>query len=409
MLRKKRKLLRKISSSSSSDSDSSSSDSSSVTTKKRIILKSVNSIKNKKKNKNDDNSLSNSSSSCIKFISGKNKKKANTKKIKSKNTKTTDKIMSYKSKNKIDDLLSSSDSNSDTDNGNCNRKDINETSNNNLDINKSNIISNNSKVIGDININKANDYKLIQKQVINSTTNTNFSHNSKNNKMNDIEIIDLKNETLFIYIPSRELENIPYLKLNHPLLFVKDTVVRFKVYELSNGFPKISDYLLGCIINFNTETKALLVRLNINNSKDINTNKDFINGLMDLYDGEKTDNGFLINVFLKDLIEISIFRENKNNENQNFNGCLNNYTNTMVEKEESNISKKEDLNESNNKNNCCYDTNGKNIAETNINTSYNNIEVLKKQMLFYFSPDYYKGNSFLKSKEDVEGCKLILN
>ena len=176
--------------------------------------------------------------------------------------------------------------------------------------------------------------------------------NTKNTKeIKDISKINFKS------IDSKQLENISYLEENYPLLFKTNTIISFKVFEFSNGFPQISQRLFGKVEYFNKESKSFLIRL-IKNNDDISQNSLF-NHFIDYYSDVTIDKeDLLINLSLKDLIELQFESADMNDD--------------------------------------------KIIIEKN-NKVDNQIKTFQRQIEFYFTDPYYSNNSYLQSKLDENG------
>ena len=119
--------------------------------------------------------------------------------------------------------------------------------------------------------------------------------------------IDIKKN--YRRIQSNLIENVEYLKVNHPNLFVNGTVISFRKYEFIDCYQtKNNDYINGKVEFYNENTKSFLIKLIT-----------------------KCDDMEIINIPLKDFIDLFVANESVQDEiiekdtNSLFNskyGCL---------------------------------------------------------------------------------------
>lgn len=73
-------------------------------------------------------------------------------------------------------------------------------------------------------------------------------------------------ESKLILIPSDKLDDVDYLKENHPLIFQEGTYLRFKMIELGEDGLEVSNYKTGDLIEYNEDNKSFLIQLHKSSS-----------------------------------------------------------------------------------------------------------------------------------------------
>ncbi len=260
------------------------------------------------------------------------------------------------------------------------------------------------------NLIKKSDDQIAYQSINNSTkilSNSSIINNQINEADSNIKIIKDERDTslnafdkefdlkFFTKADSKYLEDIEYIKKNFPNLLKIKCKIIFKVFELSCGSPKVSDNLFGVIQFFNLNTKNLLIKTIFPKEK-IVQHKKLLDYLSDYYDSdviaENQTLSILINVALKELIELKVEKNNIINE-------FNQEEKNNLELNEINPLSK--IETQNTKNDCCDFVNNENLDDSKLKTFH-------RQMLFYFSTPYYEKNTFFLSNLDSDGCKFSI-
>ncbi len=156
-------------------------------------------------------------------------------------------------------------------------------------------------------------------------------------------------ESKLTLIPSDKIDDVDYLKDNHPLLFREGTYLRFKMIELGEDGLEVSNYKNGTVSEYNEENKSFLIRLHKSSSVNQKT-KDMLYG----------DEGDNICIQLK-----------------NFNAIM------------------------------YYDPKGK-IQNSNLSENEKEriaIPFIKRQIEYYFSDRNYLSDTYLLNARDENNCK----
>lgn len=156
-------------------------------------------------------------------------------------------------------------------------------------------------------------------------------------------------ESKLTLIPSDKIDDVDYLKDNHPLLFQEGTYLRFKMIELGEDGLEVSNYKNGTVTEYNEENKSFLIRLHKPSSVNQKT-KDMLYG----------DEGDNICIQLK-----------------NFNAIM--YYDPKAKVQNSNLSENEK----------------ERIA----------IPFIKRQIEYYFSDRNYLSDTYLLNARDENNCK----
>lgn len=167
------------------------------------------------------------------------------------------------------------------------------------------------------------------------------------------------NQIHFKEVESYKIEDIVFLKLNYPNLFVKGTKIAFRIFEASLNYPKKSELIYGVISEFNEATKCFLVHSVF--VETIENNIKFLKYLHEYYNTGAESTPQLINIPLKDIIELQID------------------SSKYLEKPNSKII----LNDS--------------LSSTE--------QTFLREIEFHFGEPYFSQNKFLHEKQDIEGCK----
>ena len=138
-----------------------------------------------------------------------------------------------------------------------------------------------------------------RKNIYENTNNNNkiMKTNENSNQTNKIDIKNLNYEL----IPSDKLDDISFLKMNYPKLFLQGTKVKFKIQELLKTGIGVGNYHFGVIDNYNPENNSFLI-------KDCNSLNE--KTVLFMYQCEEED---LMCIELKNFVEIWI--ETKNGKN----------------------------------------------------------------------------------------------
>lgn len=279
---------------------------------------------------------------------------------------------------------------------------------------------------------------------INTISNINENENKSmikseniDNTKSGINEFDCINST---FIKLNIKENEDFLIENSKTSFKNGNKIKFKVYEIGiNNNLVISDYYYGEILNFNIKTKGLLILLNINTnfySKEdgiyTGTRKE------NMRDKHKKDENYINNQIViemekfHNLLEIYNFNDNLVNENttncndlyickkdngQNDNFIINVFIKDLIEfwyysTDEDKISKlKSNDIPIQNLNN--HGKISKNYLMSNCEDNYSELsdtmKMFIRQIDFYFSSPYYENCSYLKSQENHNRCKIKYN
>jgi hypothetical protein len=196
-------------------------------------------------------------------------------------------------------------------------------------------------------------------------------------------------ENNYDLIPSSALEDLTALRSHYSTLFVKDTPIQFRVYELSLTSGGISPSAMrsGTISEFVEDSKSFLIKLKSSEESEDNILENF---------GTDIELG-IINVSLKDFIELWILKSELNKP----------IPNTQIEKTESlqkDLPANKTISEDNNKNN--------HVATPRLNQFQKIIlPQIKKQIEYYFSDKNYYKDTFLQEKAGLnsQNCKLNFN
>ena len=156
-------------------------------------------------------------------------------------------------------------------------------------------------------------------------------------------------ESKLTLIPSDKIDDVDYLKDNHPLLFKEGTYLHFKMIELGEDGLEVSNYKNGTVTEYNEENKSFLIRLHKPSSVNQKT-KDMLYG----------DEGDNICIQLK-----------------NFNAIM--YYDPKAKVQNSNLSENEK----------------ERIA----------IPFIKRQIEYYFSDRNYLSDTYLLNARDENNCK----
>ena len=227
---------------------------------------------------------------------------------------------------------------------------------------ENNILKNNIK--SEKKLNDLYDYETKSKNLLgkkrkekNKNIKIYIKENIKNNKINKVkensnsEINKKISELNYELIPSDKLDDINFLKINYPKLFVQGTNIKFKIQELLKTGIGVGDYHFGIIDNFNSENNSFLIK----NCNSLNEKT-----MLFMY---QCDEENLMSVELKNFVEIWIEAEK----------------------------------------------NGKNYLEKDNELTKH---FIRRQVEFYFCDKNYEKDNFLKKNEDENGfidINVIMN
>ena len=231
---------------------------------------------------------------------------------------------------------------------------------NGKNINEKNILKNNiksEKKLNDLYNYETKNLLGKKRKEKNKNTQNNIKETTKNNKIikikennnseNNKKIAELNYEL----IPSDKIDDINFLQINYPKLFVQGTNIKFKIQELLKTGIGVGDYHFGIIDNFNSDNNSFLIK----NCNSLNEKT-----LLFMY---QCDEENLMIVELKNFVEI------------------------WIEAEKS----------------------GKNYLEKDNELTKH---FIRRQVEFYFCDKNYEKDNFLKKNEDENGfipINVIMN
>lgn len=117
------------------------------------------------------------------------------------------------------------------------------------------------------NIKNENEFYKNSRPQGNKVNKNNHKSNNFSNKIKD-QKNDKNLDENYIFIPTEKLEKLTYLRKEFSNLFVKNTQICFRLYEISQitGELGVSDYKFGKINEFIDETKNFLLEIDNDNT-----------------------------------------------------------------------------------------------------------------------------------------------